>query len=744
MQRSLTTIITDVNKLVSVYWPLQSFIATNPLWDMTDHNFADLCEDLSPHMSLCMERSFYEQAYYNHDITDADLVEAINKLGWTDETTTWLNEAYYFIKTSDTTYSQPITVSEQLISFDYKEPVKWLQQKTNFWLLQYFGELTQSTPSPTISLFDYWQNYIIREYQALAVLQKFDDPLTTIEFLIQQLDIPEQALNSYLTQIICYQYGWASLIKWTQQRPDNPWIPPQADLASLICIWLSYEWLMCQYVRPPKLQFLHDDKNNLPSSIRKSTQLSVIWQLAYEHHQHQQLIHQLQAVNPPNHNQSLAADAQFIFCIDVRSEAIRRHIEALGPYETYGFAGFFGFAFKLADEHNTRYQCPALLDPQTVIQNQSTMHNLIQQTQSALTGDIEAAKQHVSSPYALFEMVGVYKIFKLIRKTFLNQRPADTTHYDQPEINTNALSLNEAAQAGYQLLNTIGLTEHFAEDIILCAHQSINDNNPFSAALDCGACGGNSGIPNAKVAAAYLNHPQVRQQIAQMGINIPQATTFIAGCHYTAYDEIQLFDTPRNGKLPNILQRACIKLRAEKSGHFIYHENNQLLKKQNDWAELVPELGLANNCALIIGPRRLTKNMNLQGRVFLHSYEPHLDPRGDILANIVAAPVIVAHWINAQYYFSTVAPQQFGAGNKAIHNVIPNIGVMEGNLSDLKIGLPLQSISYKDQLIHQPVKLLVIIYGNQSVVDEVIQHNPTVKNLIDHNWITLQTIACNN
>jgi uncharacterized protein YbcC (UPF0753/DUF2309 family) len=165
-----------------------------------------------------------------------------------------------------------------------------------------------------------------------------------------------------------------------------------------------------------------------------------------------------------------------------------------------------------------------------------------------------------------------------------------------------------------------------------------------------------------------------------------------------------------------------------------------MLRKENDWSDLIPETGLANNYALIIGPRRLNKHINLQRSVFLHSYEPREDPDGQILAGIIAAPVIVAHWINSQYYFSTVNQKQFGAGNKAIHNVIPGIGVMEGNLSDLKVGLPQQSVFYRDTMIHKPRKLLVIIYGNKSVIHNVIEQNQQVNQLISGGWLTLKII----
>jgi len=45
---------------------------------------------------------------------------------------------------------------------------------------------------------------------------------------------------------------------------------------------------------------------------------------------------------------------------------------------------------------------------------------------------------------------------------------------------------------------------------------------------------------------------------------------------------------------------------------------------------------------MIIGPREMTRNVDLQRRVFLHSYRPHLDPDGSALESIMTAPLVVA------------------------------------------------------------------------------------------------------
>jgi uncharacterized protein YbcC (UPF0753/DUF2309 family) len=61
--------------------------------------------------------------------------------------------------------------------------------------------------------------------------------------------------------------------------------------------------------------------------------------------------------------------AQLVFCIDVRSESIRRHVEAQGPYETYGYAGFFGVPMNHeAFDGDERFPlCPVLLTPKHAV-----------------------------------------------------------------------------------------------------------------------------------------------------------------------------------------------------------------------------------------------------------------------------------------------------------------------------------------------------------------------------------------
>jgi uncharacterized protein YbcC (UPF0753/DUF2309 family) len=304
--------------------------------------------------------------------------------------------------------------------------------------------------------------------------------------------------------------------------------------------------------------------------------------------------------------------------------------------------------------------------------------------------------------------------------------------------------LDQRVDIGEAVLTTMGLTNRFARLVVLCGHASDNVNNPHATALDCGACAGASGRDNARAVAALLNETAVRAGLSQRGIDIPGETHFLPALHDTVSDRVDLFDLAdvpdtHQANIDEVrqdLDTAARQNAAERAQH-LPGRARSVRQRGTDWAQVRPEWGLARNSAFIIGPRSMTAGLDLGGRSFLHSYEADNDPDGKVLETIMTAPLVVAHWISSQYYFSTVDPERFGAGDKLVHNVVGDLGVITGEHGDIRIGLPSQSTHLGDQYHHQPVRLLAVIQAPLERIERIIQQNPILTTLTGGSWMRL-------
>ena len=124
--------------------------------------------------------------------------------------------------------------------------------------------------------------------------------------------------------------------------------------------------------------------------------------------------------------------AQIIFCIDVRSESFRRHVEAQGPYETFGFAGFFGvpISHQAFDSEERVPLCPVLLKPTHAVNEtpRPGQHESLQRYASGtrwrqlLDQMFHDLKQNPIGSFMLIDVLGFFFSLGLIGKTLI-QRP---------------------------------------------------------------------------------------------------------------------------------------------------------------------------------------------------------------------------------------------------------------------------------------------------------------------------------
>ena len=471
-------------------------------------------------------------------------------------------------------------------------------------------------------------------------------------------------------------------------------------------------------------------------------------------------------------------DAQLVFCIDTRSEVIRRHVEATGDYETHGYAGFFGvpMSYEGYGSEVTVDACPPILDAKHRISEVPTdgetraKRDRWSRLREAVGETVETLRSNPGTAFTFVESTGGGYGLALAARTILPGRVrdllgvADDAVPDDHEFCDQRLD-HEAASDGdlpagltrekrveyaataFELMGC----ETFGRLVVFTGHASETANNPYGSSLDCGACAGNPGGPSARVLAAICNDGAVRTALSERGIDVPEDTVFLAAQHNTTTDEVDLYDggVPEShaddlDRLRADLAEAREGAAAERAASMGAEGSSgvrETERRASDWAETRPEWGLAGNAGFVVGPRELTSDLDLDGRAFLHSYDWATDPDGDALEAILTGPMVVTQWINAQYYFSTVDNAAYGSGSKVTQNPVGNVGVYQGNGGDLMSGLPLQSVmAGTDEPYHQPLRLSTVVHAPVERAEAVLADHEAVAELLDNDWLSLTVV----
>ncbi len=598
---------------------------------------------------------------------------------------------------------------------------------------------------------------------------------TSISDLLKILIKNESFHKNYLFDQQMSHPGWSGLVAQIESDPNSLILKRFINLKDIIKLELLLEIdFLDHFVGEKNWQPLDSIDPNLAEDLfalsapTKAEIALEVFQKSYEKTYYDQVLTSLN-VNLKSKNKSDLVNqskVQALFCIDDRECSLRRYLESSEmQVETYGTPGFFGFEFYFqpGNSKNITKLCPAPVTPKFLIKEIGTSSSPLKDMH------LKSEMSSILQSWVQTHILGYISAFKLLLNLFrpeitpgsaiarnhMDQISNLTLVHDQHPFFENGLqvgfTVEQMADRVSSVLKSIGLVENFSELIYIVAHGASSVNNPHYSAYDCGACCGRPGSVNSRVFAAAANTESVRQILKDRGLNIPGSSYFIGCLHDTTRDEVEFFDEnmipeknleTHEAFKSNLIQSLAMNSK-ERSRRFYNLDPNEssealnykIKKRSVSLFEPRPELNHATNTLCLVGPRHLSKDIFLDRRSFLNSYNPEIDSEGNLLEGILNAAAPVCGGINLEYYFSRVDNNKLGAGTKLPHNIMGLVGVANGLEGDLRPGLPSQMIE-----VHDPLRLLIVVYQKPDFILDVIKRKDATFEWFKNEWVNLVAI----
>lgn len=754
-------------------WPLTDSVAVNPFLGLSELDSTGAAARLAEVAGarLTMPRQYYAQAIAEGRIQNVDLAAALAEaedLPWT------VAALERHAAGAEAARPAPLpTVAEVVGAHARRDYARLLVERISAWASAYFDADQASWRSPWAERAPYaaWRAEALRDrtpelmgvkgFRA-SVRRQPETAREAIHHALQRLGLEPAALEKYLHRLLMSIAGWAGHARyraWESARYDRG---EDDTMAELLAVRLAWELALLDCASAPEVTTdwaRTRTRYAEPARLSEAQRADLVLQAALEQSWQRELAAALAA---PVATATEAARVQAVFCIDVRSEVLRRALETVAPgVETKGFAGFFGLAlaYRPLGEEAARAQCPALVAPSLAVHEEPLgddaaswqRRHLLRRR---LTRGLQVFKSAAVASFSSVETFGLAYAGKLLLDGLGWPRGATAVAARPPRL--SGATVEARVGSAEKMLRGMALTRDFARLVLLVGHGATTANNPQASALNCGACGGHSGAANARVAAELLNDPAVRAGLVGRGIDVPAATRFVAALHDTTTDELRLFDSDLLsaahaedlGWLRARLDAAATYARSERARRLGVAADadaeRALRSRSRDWSQTRPEWGLAGCGAFIAAPRQRVAGRDLGGRAFLHCYDWRQDDNHEVLELIMTAPLVVASWISLQYYGSTVDNRVFGSGNKTLHNVVGGtLGVLEGQAGDLRGGLALQSVHNGRRYVHEPVRLCAVIEAPVEAMTAIIRKHPELRRLLDNGWLYLFALGRN-
>ncbi|MFB4361382.1 DUF2309 domain-containing protein [Pantoea sp. BS_8] len=779
-------------------WPLDRAIAVNPHWSRIGMPVRRVAARMAVLGGIQVFPSRDQQflAWREGRISLADLNLALHQLPEAQATGLTAEQCLDALQARTSPVQLPLLIDVLDNDPDRHQRLSWRQAITHQvgqTCAAYFDEDQANWQPQRQGLYAFWRDTLGHD-QGIGLLMGLphitnainalpDNATDAERWLIARLGLPEAVWADYLESVLLTVNGWASwcaFLSWQAGLAGGK----DPHLRELLTIRLAWGVILLECKDDAatrhalaSLQHAWKQAHQVLEAAEQAMLVEEVWQLALEIGYQRELAHRLASANGHG-TEHQAIEAQAAFCIDVRSEPLRRALETVSAgIQTIGFAGFFGLpvAYTPLGTQARRPQLPGLLAPSLEVADRiveagsqykadaalQSQASRSRHARFAMADQWNAISRWPGAAFSFVEAVGLGYSVKLVNwlrpgnkaraRDDLAGLPARFRETCRPQL--VGLDTEAKVKLAAGVLHAMGLEQHLAPIVLLVGHGSQSANNAHAAALDCGACCGQTGEVNARSLAQLLNEPQVRQGLQAQGTVIPDSTTFVAALHNTTTDEIEWFDLDllpqsaraRCERLQPIFNQASDQVRRERAPALKLDPRapedvllGQLRRRANDGAQTRPEWGLSGNAAFLIAPRHRSRGVVLGGRSFLHDYDASQDSDGSLLEGLMTAPMLVTHWINWQYHASTCDPQRLGSGNKVLHNVVGGrIGVFEGNGGDLRIGLSRQSLHDGEHWMHEPLRLTVVIDAPQNAIDAVIGKHEVIRKLLDNGWLHL-------